>query len=299
MKLTGENLKLEDVWRASNTTVNEKVELDQSARARIRASRSYIEGQVNKGEVIYGVNTGFGAFSSVRISDADIVQLQKNLIRSHSTGVGDNFSEAQTRAIMILRANALARGHSGIREVVIEKILEFLNHNILPVIPQQGSVGASGDLAPLSHLALALIGEGEVWQDGKPTETAGVLKARGVQPLELQAKEGLSLINGCQVMTAVGMLALFEARRLVRMMDLAGAMTLEAMKGSRKAFDPLIAATRPIPARPKPRAICSRCSRALQKLPKATLTAPKFKTPILFAAFRPCMARAKMPFSTD
>lgn len=248
MKLTGENLSIENVWTVSR---GEKVELDQDARVRIRASRAYIEGQVAKGEVIYGVNTGFGAFSSVRISDADIVQLQKNLIRSHSTGVGPNFSPEQTRAIMVLRANALARGHSGIREVVIEKILEFLNHDVLPVIPQQGSVGASGDLAPLSHLALALIGEGEIWLDGKPADTQQVLKSKSIQPLELQAKEGLSLINGCQVMTAVGMLALYEARRLVRMMDLAGAMTLEAMKGSRKAFDPLIAATRPHPGEAK------------------------------------------------
>lgn len=249
MKLTGENLDIENVWKVS--LGQEKVELDDAARVQIRASRDYIEKQVASGEVIYGVNTGFGAFSNVRISQADIVQLQKNLIRSHSSGVGEFFSEAQTRAIMVLRANALARGHSGIRETVIEKILEFLNHNILPVIPQQGSVGASGDLAPLSHLALALIGEGEVWEEGKPVDTAAFLRKKGIQPLELQAKEGLSLINGCQVMTAVGLLALFEARRLVRMMDLAGAMTLEAMKGSRKAFDPLIAATRPHPGEAK------------------------------------------------
>lgn len=245
MKLTGENLNIENVWTVS--LGNEKVELDDAARKRIKASRDYIEKQVANGEVIYGVNTGFGAFSSVKISAADIVQLQKNLIRSHSVGVGEFFTPEQTRAIMVLRANALARGHSGIREIVIEKILEFLNHNILPVIPQQGSVGASGDLAPLSHLALALIGEGEVWQDGKPQDTASVLQAKGVKPLELQAKEGLSLINGCQVMTAVGLLALYEARRLLWMMDLAGAMSLEALKGSRKAFDPLIAATRAHP----------------------------------------------------
>ncbi len=245
MKLTGENLNIDNVWLAS--LGKEKVELANEARVRIKASRAYIDGQIDKGEVIYGVNTGFGAFSNVRISPADIVQLQKNLIRSHSTGVGEFFTAAQTRAIMVLRANALARGHSGIRETVIEKILEFLNHNILPVIPQQGSVGASGDLAPLSHLALALIGEGEVWEDGKPVDTAKILQAKGVKPLELQAKEGLSLINGCQVMTAVGLLALYEARRLLFMMDLAGSMSLEALRGSRKAFDPLIAATRPHP----------------------------------------------------
>jgi histidine ammonia-lyase len=165
--------------------------------------------------------------------------------------VGEPFSPEQTRAIMLLRANALARGHSGVRELVIEKILEFLHGDVLPVIPQQGSVGASGDLAPLSHLALALIGEGEVWQDGKPAATAGVLAKKNIKPLELQAKEGLSLINGCQVMTAVGLLAAFTARRLLWMMDLAGAMSLEALRGSRSAFDPLIFATRPHPGEAK------------------------------------------------
>lgn len=249
LELTGENLNIENVWRVAKGDF--KVELGREARERIRASRSYIEGQINKGEVIYGVNTGFGAFSNVRISQADIIQLQKNLLRSHSTGVGEYFKPEQVRAIMVLRANALARGHSGIREVVIEKILEFLNHNILPVIPQQGSVGASGDLAPLSHLALSLIGEGEVWQNGKVVETAKVLQEKGIEPLQLQAKEGLSLINGCQVMTAVGLLALFEARRLTWMTDLSGAMSLEALRGSRKAFDPLIAATRPHPGEAK------------------------------------------------
>jgi histidine ammonia-lyase len=249
LKLTGENLDLENVWEIA--TGETKVELADSARKAIKASRAYIEGRVAKGEVIYGVNTGFGSFSSVRISNEDIVQLQKNLIRSHSSGVGKPFTRAQTRAIMALRANALARGHSGIRETVIEKILEFLNNDILPYIPQQGSVGASGDLAPLSHLALALIGEGEVWEDGKAVDTAKVLAKKGVKPLELQAKEGLSLINGCQVMTAVGLIALYEARRLLWLMDLSGAMSLEALRGSRKAFDPLISATRPHPGEAK------------------------------------------------
>lgn len=249
LKLTGADLNIENVWAVSRGET--KVELSEEARAKIRQSRDYIEGRVSAGEVIYGVNTGFGAFSSVSISAADIVQLQKNLIRSHSTGVGEPFSVEQTRAIMALRANALARGHSGIREVVIDKILEFLNKDIIPVIPQQGSVGASGDLAPLSHLALALIGEGEVWQNGEPADTAEVLRAVGVKPLELAAKEGLSLINGCQVMTAVGLLGTYEARRLLWLMDLAGSISIEALRGSRKAFDPLIAATRPHPGEAK------------------------------------------------
>ncbi len=249
MKLTGHNLNVDDVWKISLGET--KVELDEAARAKVRESRDYIEKQIDKGEIIYGVNTGFGAFSNVKISPADIVQLQKNLIRSHSSGVGQPFTPEQTRAIMALRVNALARGHSGIRDTVIDKILEFLNQNVIPVIPQQGSVGASGDLAPLSHLALALIGEGEVWQDGKAVPTEQILTKKNIKPLELQAKEGLSLINGCQVMTAVGLLAVYEARRLSWAMDLAGCISLEALRGSRKAFDPLIAATRPHPGEAK------------------------------------------------
>lgn len=210
-------------------------ELAESARAQVKKSRDYIEGRIKNGEVMYGVNTGFGAFSSVRISDADIEQLQKNLIRSHSMGIGEPFNKDQSKAMMILRANTLARGHSGIRVETIEKILEFLNHDLIPIIPSQGSVGASGDLAPLSHLALALIGEGEVW--------GGSYK--NVKPLELKAKEGLSLINGCQVMTAVGMLALYDAKQLLKIADISGATSLEGLRGSRRPFDPLIAATRP------------------------------------------------------
>lgn len=212
-----------------------KFELSENAKIKIQSSRHYIESRIQNGEVMYGVNTGFGAFSSVRISDSEIEQLQKNLIRSHSMGIGEPFTKEQSKAMMILRANTLARGHSGVRVAVIEKIIEFLNQDVIPKIPQQGSVGASGDLAPLSHLALALIGEGEVW--------GGSLKQ--VQPLELKAKEGLSLINGCQVMTAVGLLALYEAHDLLKMADICGAMSIEGLRGSRGPFDPLIAATRP------------------------------------------------------
>lgn len=217
------------------TTTSGTFELAFEAEKKVKASRDYIEARIRNGEVMYGVNTGFGAFSSVRISDSEIEQLQKNLIRSHSVGIGDPFTKIQSKAMMILRANALARGHSGVRPVVIEKIIEFLNQDVIPIIPQQGSVGASGDLAPLSHLALALIGEGEVW--------GGSLK--NVKPLELKAKEGLSLINGCQVMTAVGLLALYEARDLLKIADICGAMSIEGLRGSRKPFDPLIAAARP------------------------------------------------------
>ncbi len=245
IKITGESLNLDHVWDVAHN--NAKVGLSDSSKKLIQKSRDYIIGKLKNNEAVYGVNTGFGALSSVKISDENLVELQKNLIRSHCCGVGAPFTKAESRAIMLLRANALSRGHSGIRVDVVEKILEFLNNDLVPVIPQQGSVGASGDLAPLSHLALAIIGEGEVWQNGKAVPVEGVLKEKGIEPLELQAKEGLSLINGCQVMTAVGLLHLYRARRLAWTVDLAGAMTLEALLGTRTAFDPLISATRAHP----------------------------------------------------
>ncbi len=251
MVITGEGLGIEKLAvLAQNPQC--RVSLSTDARQKMQASRKYIEDRLANGEVMYGVNTGFGAFSNVRISDAEIEDLQRNLIRSHSAGVGAPFTPTQTRAMMGLRANTLARGHSGIRPEVVDKILEFLNANVIPVIPSQGSVGASGDLAPLSHLALALMGEGEIWSaDGKVVPAAQELASKKIQPLVLRAKEGLSLINGCQVMTAVGMLAALDARRLLWLSDIAGAMSLEGLRGSRSAFDPLIAATRPHPGEAK------------------------------------------------
>lgn len=246
VEISGEGVTVEQiqVWSRGGF----QFRLASSAREKVAASRAMISQKIRTGDAIYGVNTGFGAFSSVRISDAEIEELQRNLIRSHSAGIGDPFTPEQTRAIMILRANTLARGHSGVRPEVIDKILEFLNADCLPVIPGQGSVGASGDLAPLSHLALGLMGEGRGWSLGDRREAAPMAKLlsqKSVAPLVLQFKEGLSLINGCQVMTAVGMLALYEARDLVWLADLAGAQSLEGLLGSRTAFDPLISAARP------------------------------------------------------
>lgn len=251
IELTGSSVDISQVWKVSRLDKLVPVKLSDSARAQVQESRDYIEGRIKSGDVMYGVNTGFGMFSNVRISQEDIETLQYNLIRSHCTGVGDPFKKEETRAIMFLRANALATGKSGIRVEVIEKILEFLNANVLPYIPQQGSVGASGDLAPLAHLALALIGEGQVWGDLGPVPTEDVLKAKGIEPLVLQAKEGLSLMNGCQVMTAVGLINAYEARRLAWMVDIAGAMSLESLMGTRSAYDPLIPQTRKHPGEAK------------------------------------------------
>lgn len=251
MQITGENITLESLYEIAHNP-QMKAELSAGAKALMQKSRSYIDGRIASGEVMYGVNTGFGAFSSVRISDSEIEQLQRNLIRSHSMGIGAPFTKTETRAMMVLRANALAKGHSGIRPLVVEKILEFLNNDIIPVVPSQGSVGASGDLAPLSHLALTIIGEGEAWSaDGKVVPVQKLLQEKNIKPLDLHAKEGLSMINGCQVMTAIGLLSVWEARRLLWLADLAGAMSLEGLRGSRGPFDPLISAARPHPGEGK------------------------------------------------
>ncbi len=246
MLIDGKSINLEGLCKVA--LQKQTVELSNEARQKIIASRDYIESCISRGETMYGVNTGFGAFSQVRINDNQIEDLQRNLIRSHCAGVGKPFSPPVVRALMLLRANTLARGHSGVRPVVVEKVLELLNKNVIPWIPEQGSVGASGDLAPLSHLALTLMGEGTVLEtDGRRRATQEVFSEKKIEPLILKAKEGLSLINGCQVMTALGMLALHESIDLIKLFDIAAAMTLEATRGSRKPFDPLIAPTRPHP----------------------------------------------------
>jgi histidine ammonia-lyase len=216
-----------------------------SAYPQMEASRSVLESLLERGETAYGINTGFGKLSDVRIEPDQLEALQRNLVRSHACGLGEPLPEDEVRAMLLLRANVLAKGLSGVRPVVVETLVATLNERVHPVIPARGSVGASGDLAPLAHLALALIGEGEVFFAGERVAASAALKKAGIEPLRLSAKEGLALLNGTQAMAGVGALALARALRVVELFDLAGAMSLEALKGSPSPFDERIQAARP------------------------------------------------------
>ncbi len=219
--------------------------LSNPARGRIQASRDVIEGLIREGRVVYGVNTGFGKLSDVHIPQSDLEQLQLNLVRSHSCGLGEPLPEAETRAMMLLRANVLARGNSGCRVELVETLLKMLERKVYPVIPEKGSVGASGDLAPLAHLALSMIGEGESYFQGERMPGGEALRRADIAAVRLAAKEGLALLNGTQAMGAVGGLALYRGQRLAALADLAGAMTLEALRGTPVAFDARIHDARP------------------------------------------------------
>jgi histidine ammonia-lyase len=237
--LTGEELRVEDVWAVAVT--GEKVTLSDSARERMHAARELVA-RVAHGdrEHTYGINTGFGRFVSHSIPEEQTEELQVRLLRSHACGVGEPYPDEVVRAAMLLRANALAKGYSGARVETVELLVECLNRGVLPVVPSRGSVGASGDLAPLAHLALPLIGEGEAWVDGERLAGAEALAQVGLEPIRLGAKEGLSLVNGTQFMAAVGALGVLRARRLAKVADMACALSLEALQGSRTSFLPQI-----------------------------------------------------------
>jgi len=223
------------------------VRLHPEAAGRVRRSREALETLLRSGEPIYGVNTGFGRLADVRISPADQRALQRNMVRSHAAGVGRRLPAAEVRAIMLLRANTLARGQSGCRLVVVERLLDLLNHGVHPEVPELGSVGASGDLAPLSHVALALTGEGRAELDGELGDAAEMLRAVGAEPLDLAEKEAVALINGTQATTGIGALALCRFARLLDAADVAGAMSLEGLKGTPDPFRREIHAARPHP----------------------------------------------------
>src|SRR5690349_9457460 len=243
--LTGDDLALADVWEVAVHA--SPVALADSARERMRAARELVDRAAHgRVEHTYGVNTGFGRFVSRSIPEELTEELQLRLLRSHACGVGEPYPPEIVRAAMLLRANALAKGYSGAHVHTVELIVECLNRGVLPYVPSRGSVGASGDLAPLAHLALPLIGEGEASFDGKRLPGGEALAAAGLQPVRLEAKEGLSLVNGTQFMAAFGALGLTRARRLAKTADIACAISLEALQGSRASFLPQIHAARPL-----------------------------------------------------
>ncbi len=245
LELSGQKLSLAQIVGVAHGA--EHVALATSARERVLESRRVVEQIAESGRVVYGVNTGFGKLSDITIAPPGLRELQLNLVRSHACGVGPALSEMETRAVLLLRANVLALGYSGARPLIIEMLLLMLERGVHPVIPEKGSVGASGDLAPLAHLALTLIGEGEAVYKGERMASLEALKRAGLEAIELEAKEGLALLNGTQAMGAVGSLALHRAATLAHAADVAGAMSLEALRGTPVAFDERIHAARPHP----------------------------------------------------
>jgi histidine ammonia-lyase len=244
IRLTGDDLRIEDVWAVAN---GDAAVLSDEARTKMRAARELVEQAAHGSrEHTYGINTGFGRFVSKSIPEELTEELQLRLLRSHAAGVGEPYPHEIVRAAMLLRANALAKGNSGARIETVELLLEFLDRGLIPRVPSRGSVGASGDLAPLAHLALPLVGEGEAWYDGELLAGADALAAAGLEPTRLAAKEGLSLINGTQFMAAYGALGVVRARRLAQAADLACALSLEALQGSRTSFLPQIHRLRPL-----------------------------------------------------
>jgi histidine ammonia-lyase len=240
----GEQLDVADVVAVSR---GERVELPTEAIERMRAARALVDEKVASAETVYGVTTGIGSLATVRIRPDQAAQLQFDLVRSHATAVGPPLPREEARAMLLLRAHVLALGHSGVRPLVVERMVEMLNRGLIPVVPQQGSLGASGDLAPLAHLALPLIGLGEILGPNGPEPAAGALSAAGLQPLELQPKEGLALVNGTQGMLAIGSLALARAEALAKAADVAAAMSVEALMGTDRAFDERLQRLRPHP----------------------------------------------------
>jgi histidine ammonia-lyase len=236
-------LSLADVLSAARG--RERVQLSQSAVKGMEYSRSLVDKILESGQTVYGINTGFGNLSNIKISAEERETLQRNLILSHCTGVGPFLDEEIVRAAILLRVNSLSMGYSGIRPSTVTRLLELLNKDIYPAVPCKGSVGASGDLAPLAHLTAVLLGEGWVIQDGKTVPSAGALREAGIEPAPLSAKEGLALINGTQIMTAVAAIVCWDAAALMKLADIAAALSLEALRGTRSAFDPRFARIRP------------------------------------------------------
>ena len=243
--IDGETLQLEEIAKVARSEAF--VELSPSAVERVERARSLVDRVAAGDEPAYGINTGFGNLAEIRVEKKDLRQLQRNLLRSHAAGVGPPLSIPEARALLLLRANVLAKGLSGIRLPTLALAIDMLNRDVVPVVPERGSVGASGDLAPLAHLALSLIGEGEAYFRGARLPAREALARADLRPITLEAKEGLALVNGTQAMSAVGVLSLLRAEALAEIADLAGAMTLEGLLGSHKPFSAEIQSVRPHP----------------------------------------------------
>jgi len=245
VSLNGSRLSFDEVSRVA--LENEKVEIAADAVAAMERSRAVVERLAAGDAPVYAVNTGVGLLADVRVPPAELEQLQRNVVRSHACGVGDPLAREEVRAMMLIRANVLAKGFSGIRPIVADRLCDLLNHAVTPVVPSQGSVGASGDLAPLAHIAQVLIGEGEAEVDGSRMPGAEALKRSGIEPIVLASKEGISLVNGTQAMLAVGCLELRNAETLAASADTICAMTLDGLRGTPRAFDARLHEVRPHP----------------------------------------------------
>lgn len=245
ISIDGNNLTLDEVVRVARG--RETVEISPVGRQQLAASRAIVDKLLDSAKPVYGISTGFGNLSQIWISPEEREALQRNLILSHAAGVGDYLPEDVVRAAMLMRANSLVKGYSGIRPATVEMLLELLNRGVYPAVPSKGSVGASGDLSPLSHIALVLMGEGKAFVAGKLVTGAAALAAVGLLPVAFAAKEGLALINGTQIMTAVGALVVHDAALLMKAADIAAAMSLEALRGTRTAYDERISRIRPHP----------------------------------------------------
>jgi histidine ammonia-lyase len=248
IEIDGTSLNFDQVIAIAYGAPNEyKVRLSEHAIAQVSRAAQAVQQLLDEGRIAYGITTGFGAFKDRVITNDQVTQLQHNILVSHAVGVGDPYDTPTTRAIMLIRANTLARGHSGVRVETLQLLLDMLNRGVHPVIPQKGSLGASGDLAPLAHMALPMIGAGEAWLEGKRLEGATAMQKAGLSPIVLAAKEGLALTNGTSVMTALGVLETARAEHVSHVADIAGCLSLEALNGTDRAFDERIHKLRPFP----------------------------------------------------
>jgi len=245
LRIDGDSLNIEQVEAVARN--GEKVTLSKDCRKKVRESREAVESIVRRDKLAYGIKTGFGELANVAIHGTDLLKLQLNLIRSHATGLGDPLPESDVRAALLVRVNALAKGFSGVREKLLDVILDLLNKGVHPVVPSRGSLGASGDLAPLAHIALVLVGEGEAFYNGKRMSGKDALSAASLSPVILQSKEGLALVNGTSVMSGIGSLVVYDATQLLKDAQVAASMSFEALRASPEPFDPRIANLKPHP----------------------------------------------------